>query len=40
VVPEQIQFAVKEAQRQDPQLAPEQQGPTTEQVDQMMAAPA
>jgi hypothetical protein len=40
VPPEQIQFAVKEAQRQDPQLAPEQQGPTTDQVDQMMAAPA
>jgi len=40
VPPEQIQFAVSEAQRRDPTLPPEQQGPDAQQVDQMMGAPA
>jgi hypothetical protein len=37
VPPDLIQFAIKEAQRRDPQLAPEQQGPPPEQVNQLMA---
>ena len=37
--PELVQFAIAEAQRRDPQLSPEQQGPDAQQVDQMMQPP-
>jgi hypothetical protein len=35
--PEAIQFAVAEAQRRDPRLPDEQQGPDAQQVGQLMA---